>query len=221
MVLQPAIEGMLGLETDARAGKLTLSPNIPSNWDSLTVRNIRVSDNLVDLQFQRLNESCEFIFNLKQGQPLRIDFFPAFAPGTEIGKIMLDGREVPAATFTMPQSQNISVSFDLVKRSVLTVETSGGINILPVIPDPRPGDNAEGIRILSSRLIKDIFHVEVEGLSGTTAELLLWAGTDYQPTTTNMVQISRDKKVTRYMVTFKPSEQKYQTEILTWKINQK
>src|SRR3984957_17365310 len=42
-LLSSAVKGLLGLERDAQANSLKFSPHLPANWDSISVRNVKVS----------------------------------------------------------------------------------------------------------------------------------------------------------------------------------
>ena len=44
MVSQPILEGMLGMEPNAFEHKVSLSPGLPVDWDSLTVNHIKVGN---------------------------------------------------------------------------------------------------------------------------------------------------------------------------------
>ena len=44
MVLQPAIEGMLGFRPDAANHRIELSPAFPADWDNVSVRNLKTGN---------------------------------------------------------------------------------------------------------------------------------------------------------------------------------
>jgi len=56
MVLQPAIEGMLGLIVNDGEKKIVLSPHFPAGWDSVSVRNIRAGNSTFDLCMKRTDK---------------------------------------------------------------------------------------------------------------------------------------------------------------------
>jgi glycogen debranching enzyme len=218
MVLQPAIEGLLGLQVNAPEKSLTLAPALPADWDSLHVENIRIGNASLAFHFLRKENKCTYKFELTGENSLKINFFPAMAPGTEIGKVYLDGEVILASTYSLTHSQNLSVVFDLKGHSVLSFEYSGGISVLPVVQDPKPGDRAEGLRVLSTRLFRNSYQVEAEGLSGTSESLRLWSEFPVESTSENLSFRLKENKVAIYQVTFPPSETKYQKAILIWKV---
>ncbi|MDD4645081.1 MAG: GH116 family glycosyl hydrolase, partial [Bacteroidales bacterium] len=59
MVLQPAIEGMLGLDPDAMNNTIGISADFPLDWDSASAENIRLGENLFNLKLLRTPEKTD------------------------------------------------------------------------------------------------------------------------------------------------------------------
>ena len=53
MALQPAIEGMLGYEPDALKHQLSLKPWFPADWDTVSVKGIRLGDERISMEAGR------------------------------------------------------------------------------------------------------------------------------------------------------------------------
>ena len=53
MVISPLLRGMFGLQWDAAAKTLTVTPQLPADWDAATVRNVPLGDSRLDLTFTR------------------------------------------------------------------------------------------------------------------------------------------------------------------------
>lgn len=219
MILQPAIEGLLGLKVDATYPKLVLAPNIPADWDSLIADNIRIGNRRINFSMYRGDTATLFHFNPDAGEPLRIEFMPYFPAGTHFGKILLNGREVPGAVITLPDAMNLMLAFNLEAPATLTVPHTSGIGLLPAIREPRPGDAPEGLRILSSRLSGNTLTALVEGLSNSTDEIRLSSSAPVTPISGNLILSDQRLKISRWQVSFSPSEKKYKTETLIWKLN--
>ena len=214
MVLQPAIEGMLGLEIRAQERKILFSPQLPPQWDSLVIRNIRMAGQTVDLRFTRSNGVSEYQFTLDQGQSVHLDFMPGFPAGTRFNKVTLDGKPMPFTSFKSAQSMTLMISFDLGSVSKLVVETEGGIAVLPAVSDPKPGDPAEGMRILSARLTGNHYEVEVEGKTGSSGIVEFWSGGPELKEASNAQFLDRTGRVSRFRVDFEQAEGKYGAKIV-------
>jgi hypothetical protein len=215
MVLQPAIEGMLGLEIRAQEREISLSPQFPAQWDSLLVKNIRMADQSVDMQYTRSGSLVRYDFSLDQGKPVRIEFMPNFPAGTRFTNVTLDGKQVPFTSFKSSQAMTLMVSFDLGSSSELIVEAESGISVLPVVADPKPGDAAEGLRILSTRMTGKRYQVEIEGKSGSSGMLEFWSGEEDLSQAENARFIDQTGRIFRFSVDFDRSESKYVSRIVT------
>jgi hypothetical protein len=53
MVISPVVRGLFGLDWDAAAHKLMLSPSLPAEWDQAKLRHIPLGDGNVDLEIKR------------------------------------------------------------------------------------------------------------------------------------------------------------------------
>ncbi len=228
MILQPAIEGMLGLYISAQENKLSLSPRLPAQWDSLNVKHIRIDSRLVDFNFSRLNDtaagkpaasSSTFNFSLDQGKSLKIEFMPAFPPATQITKVTLNQKDIPFSVFKTGQAMTMITAFDLQSTARLVVETEPGISVLPAVSDPKPGDPAEGLRIISTRFSVNRYQVEVEGKSGTSGIVEFYAPGRSITSAENARLIKREGSVFRFAVDFEQSVNKYGIKTITINLN--
>jgi glycogen debranching enzyme len=53
MVISPVLRGLFGLEWSAATHTLTVTPNLPAQWEKATVRHIPLGDSAVDLEMHR------------------------------------------------------------------------------------------------------------------------------------------------------------------------
>lgn len=174
MVLQPAIEGMLGLEVYAQENRISLSPRLPANWDSLHVTNIRIDGRRVDFSFHRMGGGNTYDFRLESGKPVDIDFFPALPAGTQVVGVALDGQETPFTVFKTDQVVNVLVKFSLDHHKHLIIKYENGVEVLPLVQDPKPGSGAAGSRLISANLKGEEYIVVLEGVPGTHATFQIY-----------------------------------------------
>ena len=173
MVLQPAIEGMLGLNVKAGENRLTLAPRFPVNWDSFDAEHIRIGNRFVNFSFRRNGTVCTYTFDPGKEGRLNIDFHPSFPAGTFFESVHLNGNPVPFSTFSMYGHESMVCSFTIDGPSVVEIIAHRGIGLEPLIQQPAPGDSAAGNRIISTRYASRRYTAEVEGLAGTTGEFRL------------------------------------------------
>ena len=215
MVLQPAIEGMLGIDWDAPQQRLTMAPNLPVHWDSITVQGIRLKDQRAGMKFERKNGGYEYSFTLDRGEPVTIEFMPELPAGTMILGVTLNGQEVPVTTFKSPQSVCAIVVFRLTSAATLRIETQGGVGILPLVARPQPGDPAQGPRITSIVWKNEKYVVEMEGVAGSSGQAEFWSATASPLKDENGHPGLHSGHITRFRVDFPKSEAKYSFTTLT------
>ncbi len=176
-ILHPAITGMIGWKPDAPAHSAALSPRFPVQWDSVKVNNLRVGGNSLDLGMVRNGGSTVYEFSGSGEGPLTLSFAPELPDGTEIRRLLLDGKELPVpdgrkrGLIDPPVTIDVGGAAGRAVAHTLVVEHTGGIGVVPAMPRPEPGDSSAGHRIVSAGLRDGVYEVTVEGRAGTTAEV--------------------------------------------------
>jgi hypothetical protein len=176
MILQSAIEGLLGLNSNALNNELTLSPRFPWDWNSAFVSNIRLNNTRISLKMEKGTSETTFIFT-RNGNSVKLDFSPSFPLFTEIKSVTINGRSVPFKILEQPES--IRLLLDTInftdEKMTLFVSHEGGRAILSPTIYPVPGKETSGIKVLSQKRIGSNLLVIVEGKPGTTYQLKLFS----------------------------------------------
>lgn len=168
MVLQPAIEGMLGFTADAINNHLDLSPRFPWNWKFCRVYNIRVGQSKYELNMKRTADLTSYIIEAEKKTEL--NFAPAFPLHTTIESVKQNGKPVLF-------SQDGTTVYMQLKlqpgRNEISIVTKGGIGLLPVVAEPLPGDSSRGANIIRETISKNKYIATVSGRPGKQYELKL------------------------------------------------
>ncbi len=164
MVLQPAIEGLLGLKTDALDHRMEISPQLPADWDSVRIENIRMGKHIVGLQMQRSDNEVTWEISHSGPSSLLIKFDPRFEPGTIVRSVTSTGNFEDIRL-----SPLVPVEIYVNGKTTLHYKLKDGMGIVPPVQHPQPGDQSVGIRVLQERMDNDTYTVSLEGLSGSTA----------------------------------------------------
>ncbi|MDQ7818566.1 MAG: amylo-alpha-1,6-glucosidase [Melioribacteraceae bacterium] len=171
MILQPAIEGMLGLNVDAINNKIVLAPRFPADWDSVNVERIRIGNSFVDFLMKRKNGKTEFIFTTDSKAPIQFYFNPSFPLGTKFIKAAINNKPTTIEQF---DNRTINISFILYSSTTIEISCEGGKAALPHIVLPKPNFTSEGFRILKERIEGEDYIVEVQGINGSRNQLKVW-----------------------------------------------
>lgn len=151
MVLQPAIEGMLGLKPDAMNNRFALSPYFAWHWNNCTTKNIKVGKAVVNMEMERqLNKT---IYRFFCNNPIGLDFEPRFPLGTIIEKVIVNRKNAPFNVEEVAEGIKGKISTNLRSpETVIEITHRGGIGAVPIVDRPFPGESSKGMSLLSEKL---------------------------------------------------------------------
>lgn len=175
MVIQPAIEGMLGFLPDATTKKLSLTPCFPWNWKWVKVSRMRIGDIFLDMNFYKTTHSFVYDFT-GSGSPVSLKFNPIFAPGTVITGIQANGRSIHYTTEVNNEGIKVILREITVQKGMkIIIQYSGGTGVLPLVNGLHPGESNKGAKILQQQWQKDKGRVKLEGISGKTYQFSVFS----------------------------------------------
>ena len=172
MVLTPLIRGLLGIDVDAPARRVTIAPHLPPEWDSVAVDNVPVGADRLSLMIRRSAGEIS-VAARRSGDdhtPLQVVFSPALPLGAHVS-----GSGVAAEV--TPGDVHATVSAMVAASATLRVAYSGGWSIVPPEMPAVIGERSHAPRVLSERLVPRVagsppaseqYEVALEGLAGQT-----------------------------------------------------
>ncbi len=181
MVVTPLLRGLLGIEVTEGGGGLRFAPQLPADWNSVAVRNVRAGANAYDLTWKRTEgrqtititrREFEKQLNGARKRFAQVTLAPAFPLDAHIRKATLNGRAVNFTTNEMGDRQFVELVVNNALASneiVLTYDEGTDVYVEP--ETLRPGASNQGLRILSSEADEDGLHLTLEGLAGHTYTL--------------------------------------------------
>ena len=165
MVLTPLIRGLLGLEVDVPAHRVTLTPHLPPDWDSVAVDNVPVGRGTISLAFTRAAGAVTAV--VRRGGADRWPVEIVFSPALPLGARPSAGPTVLEAT---AGDVHGTVRATLTDSVVLRVPFAGGWSIIPPAMPAVIGSRSHAPRVLSERLAAEAtdggrYVVSLEGLA--------------------------------------------------------
>ncbi len=164
-VLHPAITGMVGWKPDAPNKEATIKPRFPLHWDSVFVSNMRMGETVLNLSMTRGQNHTHYHLARLSGPPVTINLQPEIAEGMTIKSVNINGTENKVSTESARGLLRKPIGIELKEDLTVELNHTGGIGMIPKIPQPKPGASAVGYRIISSYIKGNAFFVELEGLS--------------------------------------------------------
>lgn len=173
MVITPLVRGLLGIDVDAPAGKLTLAPHLPPDWDSVRVDNIALGTDRLSLTVKRARRTLQAEVWRSGGEstrPIDVNFAPAIPLGADSIETMVPGT---AAVTRLPGATVVASTARLRERLRMGVSWSNGWEVTTSLPAPRLGERSQALRIVSERLANGKYRVTVEGRAMMTYVLFV------------------------------------------------
>lgn len=73
MVVTPLVRGMFGLQVNAMEHALRVAPQFPADWDSVSLKRVRVGPSVVDLECRRGPRTWMVNLVQREGPPVRLE----------------------------------------------------------------------------------------------------------------------------------------------------
>jgi len=160
--LSAAAEGLLGLRVDGVAQKLHFAPHLPATWNAVTLRNIRIGDSALKAELTR--GASEMTLRVQNdGSPLTMVFEPELPLGAKILTARIGERDIAASVEQQPQDTHGRVEFDVPRgATLLRIEYSGGVAIVPAAPRPVVGEASSTMKIIGVSRQDRAYTVEID-----------------------------------------------------------
>lgn len=170
MVIQPIIEGMLGLEPDATSQKLKFGPALPPQWDSVTVRNIKIGQRLIDWKMKREPNTTSYYFS-GDVSGMDIYFEPVMPEGTVIDSILMNNASQEINVCTACQGITLKLFLQPEGDTEIRIFHKKGFGLIPPISKASEGQASEGVRIINTNWHNNICTITLEGAAAKRYEL--------------------------------------------------
>ena len=176
MVISPILRGMFGLQIDAEKHQVTLEPHMPADWTSAAIRNVRVGDASLSLEYRKTSDSI--VLEAKRtGGDFWIEFSPAVSLRAEVVGVELNGRPLAFKLQANANDQHVLVRFPVYggpNSLVIRVKNDFGLALSSELPPL--GSASRGLRVISESWNsgRNQLTLQVSGRTATRYELGVW-----------------------------------------------
>jgi glycogen debranching enzyme len=168
MVVSPLVRGLLGIEVSDAGRRLRFAPQMPADWDRLTVRRIAAAASRVDLALERAAGRLTITETIAAGPPPALSLAPAFPLDARLRSVTVDGSAARFRAKAEGDVQRVEVDVPAggatPRRIVFAYDE--GTDVFTHIALPDAGSTSEGLRILRSRVEGGGLRLVVEGRTG-------------------------------------------------------
>jgi hypothetical protein len=176
MIVSPLLRGLFGLETNAAACEITLTPHIPSDWSSFGIQNVEVGATTLAIRFHKDANHIWLEIGRSGSEKCTLDFRPALSLRANVTAATLNGRAIAYRIEANDADQHVSVQFEVPPgRSTLRLRISDDFELGIASRLPALGSTSQGLRIISTSWSpeRDRFDLDVAGVPGNRYEFNL------------------------------------------------
>ncbi len=174
MLVAPVVNGLFGVQVDARNRALSVEPHLPAEWTAATLSQVRVGRERVRVDIRR--ERGRYVMTLRRNgsaAPLFVRLAPALPLGTRVERVRVNDSDAPIQVEETEHDVHAVVELILAAEAEVEIEYSGGLEVYAP-PEPlEVGDRPDALKVLDFRREGSDFVVLVEGLPATSYTLEL------------------------------------------------
>lgn len=161
MVLTPLIRGLLGIDVDVPAKRVTLAPHLPPDWNEVSVDRVPVGRGQMSVTLRRTaGRIAATITRTGETTPIEVAFSPALPLGARV-------IGTTASSQSTPGDVHATVTGTVGSSAELSVSYTGGWSIVPPSMPAQIGQRSAAPRVISERLNGGgQYVVSLEGLAG-------------------------------------------------------
>ena len=173
MVATPVVRGLLGIDVTRGGRAVRVAPQLPADWDRVSVQNAPVGEGTFSLSLTRAPGEVRVRLEGLAGRSVEVA--PALPLDAVVRRATVGGADVPVEAVRQGDVLRPTVripSATAVLEVVFELERAGTDIVLRAEP-AEAGDVSRQARVLRSTASDEALHLVVEGRSGTAVEVTL------------------------------------------------
>ena len=146
-LLSSTVHGLLGLDVDAQSNRVTFSPHLPAEWDSLRVDRVRLPRGVLTFSLARSIDGLELTIE-NEGSPTALRFAPEIPFGARLTGAAINGKQVRAKQEDHEQDSHAAIDVEIahgVTRCL--IHYKGGVSLSVPRRVLLPGEQSHGVKI--------------------------------------------------------------------------
>jgi glycogen debranching enzyme len=153
--LAATVHGLLGLEVDAPARKMTFAPRLPSIWHDLSMAHVPLADSQISFALHQSRTEIDLSID-NAGAPFSLNFAPALPLGAVLERVEVNHHAARAAVAQNPRDTVANLNVEVLHGiTEVRLILHGGISIIVANSSPLLGEPSHGVRIIDVSLVGD------------------------------------------------------------------
>lgn len=177
MVISPILRGLFGLEVNAEAHQITLTPHVPADWTSFSIHNVHTGNVSADFQYRKTQDSIVLETKRIGTGDCWVEFSPAISLRAEVLSVEMNGRSLPFKVEPNSNDQHVKVRFPIYGGpNTVSIRVKNDFGRALSNELPTLGGASRNLRIISESWNppKSQLALELAGIAGASYEIGLW-----------------------------------------------
>lgn len=172
-LLDAAIHGIFGIDVDAPAHRLTLSPHLDPRWEQVSLTRIPVGLSHVSAVIDQKPGEIDATFSAA-GDTAHLIFDPQIPLGATGLRAFTDGRNISVAVELHGEDQHARIELSLPQQTVhCRIVFTGGVRVLAPASDPSIGESSRQLKLTGVALRNRQLTLNADVFSGEQASVEL------------------------------------------------
>jgi glycogen debranching enzyme len=169
------IRGLLGIQADAINKELIISPHLPSSWNVVKVKNLRVAKDTFDLKIEKERNYLELTIENKSpaANHYSLLYSPALPQDSKIQSITMNGKEHHFNTKVTPYDIHPLIEFTLTKLATIRIKYQPGFDLFFPQKKITTGDSTQGLKFISSSIENESYSLILQGQESKSYTIML------------------------------------------------
>ncbi|HTJ29779.1 MAG TPA: amylo-alpha-1,6-glucosidase [Acidobacteriaceae bacterium] len=179
MVISSMLNGLFGLETDAAAHRVTITPHLPADWTHFAMRHIEAGPCQISIGFTKTLDSLTYAITHQSGANCSITLAPAISLHAQVTNVTVNGSRVDFKLNPSSQDQHPTVTLKLSNSSTTTqavFHLRNAFDLTQQITLPALGSTSQALNVLSQNwnTAHDTLTLDLSTAGSGSYELIIW-----------------------------------------------
>lgn len=167
------VHGLLGLDVDGIANRVTFQPHLPCAWKDVSVSNVRLSHSRATLSLEQADDALTLhIQNV--GTAFDLDFSPQIPLGAQLVSAHVNGRLAKAQLAGISEETTAHIAHPVAQgETTISINWRGGVCVSAPPAEPLLGNASKGLRLTSAHLDGDRLTLEADVINDESSSVSL------------------------------------------------
>lgn len=179
MVVSAMLSGLFGLDTDAAAHRVTLTPHLPADWTHFSMRHIEAGPCKLSIDFSKTLDTLTFSIERESGTGCSLALAPAVSLRTEITSLEVNGRRTaftldPSSEDQHPRAEIKLADGASTTRAVFHLRNDFGLTQNTTLPALGSSSQALNVVAQSWNAARDALTIDLASAGSGNYRLIVW-----------------------------------------------